>query len=151
DFVLPATGDPTAMQNAPHLSPSGAAAPIYVVDRTDIVRVFVDITERDANYVRGSDLRLLSSVNDARDLPAAGRELVIVARVQNVLHFRIFDSDGKRVVNTDEKQLLDKAPQIAELKSRLSDLWNAPRISPIDKDRILSALTPIFGRAQVPI
>lgn len=50
DFVLPATGDPTAMHRSPHLSPNGAA-PIYVVDRTDIVRIFVDIPEHDANYV----------------------------------------------------------------------------------------------------
>jgi multidrug efflux pump subunit AcrA (membrane-fusion protein) len=53
DFVLPATGDPTADRNAPHLSPSGKAAPIYVMDRTDIVRIFVDIPEADANYVHG--------------------------------------------------------------------------------------------------
>jgi multidrug efflux pump subunit AcrA (membrane-fusion protein) len=51
DFVLPATGDPTAMQRAPYLSPGNGAAPIYVVDRTDIVRIFVDIPEQDANYV----------------------------------------------------------------------------------------------------
>ncbi len=51
DFVLPSTGDPTAMDRAPHLSPGGAA-PIYVVDRTDIVRIFVDIPEQDANYVQ---------------------------------------------------------------------------------------------------
>jgi len=51
DFVLPAAGDPTADHRAPHLSPSGKAAPIYVVDRTDIVRIFVDIPEHDANYV----------------------------------------------------------------------------------------------------
>ena len=51
DFVLPQTGDPTAKVRAPHLSPSGQAAPIYVVDRTDIVRVYVDVPERDANYI----------------------------------------------------------------------------------------------------
>ena len=34
---------------SPDLSPSGSAAPIYVVDRTDIVRIFVDIPEQDAN------------------------------------------------------------------------------------------------------
>jgi multidrug efflux pump subunit AcrA (membrane-fusion protein) len=53
DFVLPATGDPTADRNAPHLSPGKQAAPIYVVDRTDVVRIFVDIPEADANYVHG--------------------------------------------------------------------------------------------------
>ena len=59
DFVLPTTGDPTAEIRAPHLSPSGMAAPIYVVDRTDIVRIFVDIPERDANYVHiGSEARV---------------------------------------------------------------------------------------------
>jgi HlyD family secretion protein len=59
DFVLPSTGDPTADQRAPHLSPGGKAAPIYVVDRTDIVRIFVDIPEADANYVRiGSKARV---------------------------------------------------------------------------------------------
>ena len=52
DFVLPSTGDPSAMERSPSLSHSGAAAPIYVVDRTDIVRIFVDIPEQDANYVR---------------------------------------------------------------------------------------------------
>lgn len=59
DFVLPATGDPSADHNAPHLSPSGKGAPIYVVDRTDIVRIFVDIPEADANYVKvGSKARV---------------------------------------------------------------------------------------------
>ncbi len=58
DFVLPKTGDPTAENRSPDLSPN-QAAPIYVVDRTDIVRVFVDIPERDANYVHiGSDARV---------------------------------------------------------------------------------------------
>ena len=52
DFVLPNAGDPTADRRSPDLSPSGTAAPIYVIDRTDVVRVFVDIPEQDANYVK---------------------------------------------------------------------------------------------------
>ena len=51
DFVLPDDRRPHGLNRAPDLSPSGQAAPIYVVDRTDIVRIFVDIPERDANYV----------------------------------------------------------------------------------------------------
>lgn len=59
DFVLPQTGDPTAEMRSPDLSPGEKAAPIYVVNRTDIVRVFVDIPERDANYVHvGSEARV---------------------------------------------------------------------------------------------
>ena len=52
DFVQPSTGDPTAMQRSPNLSPSGLAAPIYTVDRTDVVRIFVDVPEQDANFVQ---------------------------------------------------------------------------------------------------
>jgi RND family efflux transporter MFP subunit len=67
DFVLPATGDPTAMQRSPDQSPKGAA-PIYVVDRLDVVRVFVDIPERDANYVqKGTKARVL--IRAFRDEP----------------------------------------------------------------------------------
>jgi HlyD family secretion protein len=70
DFVLPTTGDPTAMQRAPHLSPSGAA-PIYVVDRTDIVRIFVDIPEQDANYVHvGTKATVLAKAYRDQPIPA---------------------------------------------------------------------------------
>jgi multidrug efflux pump subunit AcrA (membrane-fusion protein) len=59
DFVLPQTGDPTAIMHAPHLSPSGQAAPIYVIDRTDIVRIYVDVPERDADFVHlGSEAQV---------------------------------------------------------------------------------------------
>lgn len=51
DFVTPAAGDPTANGRAPYTAPGGNAAPIYVIDRTDIVRIFVDIPEQDANFV----------------------------------------------------------------------------------------------------
>ena len=51
DFVLPTTGDPSAYRRGPYQSPGGTAAPIYVVDRIDIVRIFVDIPEHYANYV----------------------------------------------------------------------------------------------------
>ena len=55
----------------PYLSPSGTAAPIYVVDRTDIVRIFVDIPEQDANYVHiGSKATVL--VRAYRDQPIPG-------------------------------------------------------------------------------
>lgn len=71
DFVLPATGDPTADRRAPDLSPSGTAAPIYVVDRTDVVRVFVDVPEQDANYVKnGAKASVL--VRAYRDEPIEG-------------------------------------------------------------------------------
>ena len=71
DFVLPSTGDPSAYRRGPYLSPGGAAAPIYVVDRIDIVRIFVDIPEHYANYVHiGSKATVL--VRAFRDQPIPG-------------------------------------------------------------------------------
>jgi multidrug efflux pump subunit AcrA (membrane-fusion protein) len=71
DFVMPASGDPSAMPRTPHIAPGGNAAPIYVVDRLDIVRIFVDIPERDANYVKvGTKATVL--VQAYRDEPLTG-------------------------------------------------------------------------------
>ena len=71
DFVLPTTGDPSAYRRGPFLSPGGAAAPIYVVDRLDIIRIFVDIPEEDANYVQiGSKATVL--IRAYRDQPIPG-------------------------------------------------------------------------------
>jgi len=71
DFVLPSTGDPTAMQRSPNLSLSGTAAPIYVVDRTDVVRIFVDVPEEDADFVHvGSKATVLARA--FRDQPISG-------------------------------------------------------------------------------
>ena len=69
DFVLPTTGDPTAFYLSPDISPGGGAAPIYVVDRTDIVRIFVDVPEQDANYVHiGSKATVVAKAyRDAAD------------------------------------------------------------------------------------
>ncbi len=70
NFVLPTTGNPTAMERSPHLSPSGAA-PIYVVNRTDIVRIFVDIPEQDANYVQiGTKASVLVKAYRDQPIPA---------------------------------------------------------------------------------
>ncbi len=70
DFVLPTTGDPTAFYLSPDISPGGAA-PIYVVDRTDIVRIFVDIPEQDANYVHiGSKATVLAKAYRDQPIPA---------------------------------------------------------------------------------
>jgi len=70
DFVLPASGDPTAMQRNPDISPAGAA-PIYVVDRTDVVRFFVDVPEQDANYIHiGTKASVLARGFRDQELPA---------------------------------------------------------------------------------
>jgi len=171
DLVLPSTGDPTANRRAPDIS-SARAAPIYVVDRTDIVRVFVDIPERSSNFVNGVDLKLIDSPKGLDDLPAEGKALVVLARVNGGLHFRFFDAQGKQVVDAGEDKLPDGGSNLASLKSLLTDLWDPPslapagtgrdgvwdaipgsarQISPIVRDRVLDALVALFGRDRVPV
>jgi HlyD family secretion protein len=71
DFVLPTTGDPTAFYLSPDIAPGGTAAPIYVVDRLDVVRIFVDIPERDANFVKiGTKATVLARAFRDKELPA---------------------------------------------------------------------------------
>ena len=71
DFVMAQAGDPTALQRNPYEAPGGGMSPIFVVDRTDVVRIFVDIPESDANFVRiGTKATVLAKAY--RDNPFPG-------------------------------------------------------------------------------
>ena len=94
---------------------------------------------------KGYDLRLMSSVNDVSGIPTKGKRLIIVAAVNNVLHFRIFDGDGKVVVDTDEKRLTDQAQQIENLRKQLESLWPPHGLTSSEKDRVVTAVTSIAG------
>lgn len=50
DFVLPATGDPSAPRQSRDES-ANKATPVFVVARTDVVRVYVDVSESDAGNI----------------------------------------------------------------------------------------------------
>ncbi len=94
------------------------------------------------------DLRLLFSVKDLSDIPTGGKDLIIVAAVGNVLHFRVFDRDGKLVVDIDGKRLTSQARQIESLGQQLVDLWPPHQLTASEKDRVITAVTSIVGYAQ---
>src|SRR5207302_78653 len=79
-----------------------------------------------------------------------GKNLLILARVgvDKVLHFRIFDTDCKRVVDTNEKSLQNQVGQVEELKNQLNNLWTVPVLSKSDKDRVISSVTSIVGHTR---
>ncbi len=53
------------------VQPAVGAPPIYVVDRTDIVRIFVDIPEQDANYIDvGTKASVVAKAYRNRPIPA---------------------------------------------------------------------------------
>ena len=106
------------------------------------------------DFAADFDLLLMPSVNAISDIQGAGKELIIVAKVQTQtptgyeLYFRIFDVAGKMVVGTSENQLpAGKATKIAQLKSLLSDLparsWGAV-LTPENRDcatvRVITAV-----------
>ncbi len=76
DFVLPATGDPSASARSSDQS-AAQATPVYVVARTDVVRVYVDVPEQDANFIVS---RVDCNNNDPRPVTRAS---VLVAAYQN--------------------------------------------------------------------
>lgn len=71
DFLFRTTGDQTARELSPYQSPEHGA-PVYVVDRTDVVRVFVDIPEKDADYVPvGTKATVLARAYRDREIPGS--------------------------------------------------------------------------------
>ena len=91
---------------------------------------------------------MLPSLNDAGTLPKEGKELIVVAAVNDVLHFRIFDPDGKVVVDTDETQLTERAQQIDGLRKQLMSLWPPRKLTRTDKDKVIAAVTSIVGAGR---
>ena len=93
----------------------------------------------------GCDLQL---VNDRTKFPTAPKDLIIVARENNVLHFLMFDANGKDVVNTDETRLPERARQIDDLRKELVPLWPPHQLVESEKSRLSTAVKSIVGHTR---
>src|SRR5512135_2143896 len=104
-----------------------------------------DDTEQQHRILARFDLRLMPSLNDVSGIPTEGKNLIVVAAVNNVLHFRIFDGEGKRVVDADEKGMTDpdQVWQIGDLRRQLASLWPPHELTKSDKDRVIAAVASI--------
>ena len=92
------------------------------------------------------NLQVMSPVNVVDDIPTGDKDLIIVAAVDNVLHFRMFDGDGKVVVDTDEKRLTGgQAQEIEDLRKQLVGLWPPHELTGSEKDRVITAVTSIVA------
>ena len=99
-------------------------------------------------HYTGFDLRLMPSLNDVNGIPTEGKGLVVVALVNNVLHFRIFDGCGRMEMDTDEPKLTEQARQIEDLRKQLESLWPPHELTRSDKDRITTAVASIVGHTH---
>ena len=117
------------------------------ISTTDRVRSLIEnTTSGDEFYFEDKGvLQLMSLLNDVSRIPTSGKNLIIVAAVNNVLHFRIFDGDGKVVVDTGEKSLAEQARQIEDLREQLESLWPPHELTRSEKSRVITAVTSIGG------
>jgi RNA polymerase sigma factor (sigma-70 family) len=89
------------------------------------------------------ELRLMPSVGDLAGVPTTGKSLVIVALVDRVLHFRVFDGAGKLVADIDKNKLV--GPRIEALKKQLASLWPPHNLSRVERAHIISEVTSMAG------
>jgi cellulose synthase operon protein C len=127
--------------------------------RTDVRKQLMELLFETGDYVRaqnelqillgpdplGYDLRLMSSVKDVSGILTAGERLIIVANMDQVLHFRIFDGDGKMVVDTDAKRLTERAQPIEGLRKQLESVWPPHELTQSEKDPVIDAVASIVG------
>ena len=95
---------------------------------------------------KGCNLRLMPSLNELSCISTNENNLIIVAAVDQVLHFRIFDDAGKIVVDTNENRLKNRVQQITELREQLESLW--PRHNNLtgnEKNGVITAVRLIIG------
>jgi hypothetical protein len=90
-------------------------------------------------------LRRISSLDDPAHLPGARKSLVVVANINQVLHFRIFDGEGNMVVNTDEKRLKDRDRGIQDLRKQLDGSWDRAELDGAETARSINAITSLVG------
>jgi hypothetical protein len=99
----------------------------------------------------GFDLRLVSW-GDRSGVPRSGKKLVIIGIDGNdLLHIRVFDAGGKRVMDTDETRLSTQAVAILTLKQQLSGLSPPQVVTGAKKARVMRKVTLIaVGTSQDP-
>jgi hypothetical protein len=96
-------------------------------------------------HIRGwGDLRVIA-VQDVSGIPTKGKNLIVVANINNVLHFRLFDEDGNTVVDTDEAKLPTQVGPIADLKKQLQNLWPDHLLTQEENCQIITSVASIVG------
>ena len=113
-------------------------------------KVLIDLSQNVEKFSTADrcDLRLMPSVEAVSNIPREGKNLIVVADVNKTLHIRVFDPDGKMVVDTDQEGLTDKAQEVEGLRRHLESLWPPCNITGNEKDRLVAAIPSIIGHSM---
>jgi RNA polymerase sigma factor (sigma-70 family) len=103
----------------------------------------------DLSHGNFGELRLMPAVKDVGGIPTEGKNLVIVADVDHVLHFRIFDRAGKMVVDTDEKKPTAQRMWIEFLRQQVAKWWPPHELTRSEKSQIITAVKSIDGHPPI--
>jgi len=118
----------------------------------DVQVALINVEERESGpldyVVDGLKLKLMSPLKRSSDIPTAGRGEVIVAEVRNILYFRIFDADAQRIIDADETGLAHKTEEVAKLRARLEDLWEAQEWPPGVQSGVVADVMSLVGRKR---
>ena len=85
----------------------------------------------------------MRNVNDLKELPSAGKRLFIVADVNHVLHLRMFDLEGKMVLDSDAKRFTNTWAYY--LQQLVPTLWPPHELTEIDKISVFNAIRELAG------
>ncbi|MCP5525870.1 MAG: hypothetical protein H7A47_03575 [Verrucomicrobiales bacterium] len=96
----------------------------------------------------GFELRLLS-ITSAAELPGAGAKLVVVAdeATSDTLHFRVFDSESRLVVDRTEDAFPGTEAETEDLKAIWNSIPDLETVTANQEDEILDAVSSITGYA----
>lgn len=72
-------------------------------------------------------LRLIPMVHEKHGIPQQGRDLAVVAVIDEKFQFRLFDAEGELVVEASQDEYPEKAAEIARLKEYLESMWTAKK------------------------
>ena len=87
----------------------------------------------------------MPKVNDLNALPTAGKRLIIVADVNHALHLRMFDLEGKMVLDSDANRFTNT--WVDYLKQLVPRLWPPHELTEIDKISVNNAVRNLAQRS----
>ncbi len=102
-------------------------------------------TKPGLGYAADGELRLMRNVTDLNALPSAGKRLFIIADVNHALHLRMFDLEGKMVLDSPAKRFTNT--WVEYLQQLVPTLWPPHELTEIDKISVFNAVRSIAGRS----
>ncbi|WP_165228088.1 lipase family alpha/beta hydrolase [Aquisphaera insulae] len=105
----------------------------------------------------GFRLEWMPRVSSVGSLPSEGRNEVIVAEVDRVLHLRVFDGDGVMVMDTDENRLMNSDRERIDERARILEelrKWPrggppSPQLSPSQQRQVIDEVLSLFDSALI--